>query len=106
MNGQLTLQVKEMMDSTGFKEKLPQLPYVADNVYVAVVNDPSKMIDGNLAVDSITHCGIHRQTLRKKQKSLRPTLTCLKQKMRISLQLEVERMRLKTSTDLWEVYSL
>ena len=48
MNGQLTLQVKEMMDSTGFKEKLPQLPYVADNVYVAVVKDPSKMIDGKL----------------------------------------------------------
>ena len=48
VNGQLTLQVKEMMDSTGFKEKLPQLPYVADNVYVAVVKDPSKMIDGKL----------------------------------------------------------
>ena len=48
VKGQLTLQVKEMMDSTGFKEKLPQLPYVADNVYVAVVKDPSKMIDGKL----------------------------------------------------------
>ncbi len=48
VNGQLTLQVKEMMDSTGFKEKLPQLPYVADNVYVAVVKDPSKMIDAKL----------------------------------------------------------
>ena len=48
VNGQLTLQVKEMMDSTGFKEKLPQLPYVADNIYVAVVKDPSKMIDGKL----------------------------------------------------------
>lgn len=48
VNGQLTLEVKEMMDSTGFKEKLPQLPYVADNVYVAVVKDPSKMIDGKL----------------------------------------------------------
>ena len=48
VNGQLTLQVKEMMDSTGFKEKLPQLPYVADNVYVAVVKGPSKMIDGKL----------------------------------------------------------
>ena len=48
VNGQLTLQVKEMMDSTGFKEKLPQLPYVADNVYVAIVKDPSKMIDGKL----------------------------------------------------------
>ena len=48
VNGQLTLQVKEMMDSTGFKEKLPQLPYVADNVYVAVVKDPTKMIDGKL----------------------------------------------------------
>ena len=48
VNGQLTLQVKEMMDSTGFKEKLAQLPYVADNVYVAVVKDPSKMIDGKL----------------------------------------------------------
>ena len=48
VNGQLTLQVKEMIDSTGFKEKLPQLPYVADNVYVAVVKDPSKMIDGKL----------------------------------------------------------
>ena len=48
VNGQLTIQVKEMMDSTGFKEKLPQLPYVADNVYVAVVKDPSKMIDGKL----------------------------------------------------------
>ena len=48
VNGQLTLQVKEMMDSTDFKEKLPQLPYVADNVYVAVVKDPSKMIDGKL----------------------------------------------------------
>ena len=48
VNGQLTLQVKEMMDSTGFKEKLPQLPYVADNIYVAVVKDPTKMIDGKL----------------------------------------------------------
>ena len=48
VNGQLTLQVKAMMDSNGFKEKLPQLPYVADNVYVAVVKDPSKMIDGKL----------------------------------------------------------
>ena len=48
VNGQLTLQVKEMMDSTGFKEKLPQLPYVADNVYVAVVKDPTKMIDAKL----------------------------------------------------------
>ena len=48
VNGQLTLQVKEMMDSTGFKEKLPQLPYVAGNVYVAVVKDPSKMIDAKL----------------------------------------------------------
>ena len=48
VNGQLTLQVKEMMDSTGFKEKLPQLPYVADNVYVAIVKDPTKMIDGKL----------------------------------------------------------
>ena len=48
VNGQLTLQVKEMMDSTSFKEKLPQLPYVAYNVYVAVVKDPTKMIDGKL----------------------------------------------------------
>ena len=48
VNGQLTLQVKEMMESGDFKEKLPQLPYVADNVYVAVVKDPTKMIDGKL----------------------------------------------------------
>lgn len=48
VNGQLTLQVKEMIDTGGFKEKLPQLPYVADNIYVAVVKDPSKMIDGKL----------------------------------------------------------
>ncbi len=48
VNGQLTLQVKEMMDTSDFKEKLPQLPYVADNVYVAVVKDPTKMIDGKL----------------------------------------------------------
>lgn len=48
VNGQLTLQVKEMIDTGGFKEKLPQLPYVADNVYVAVVKDPTKMIDGKL----------------------------------------------------------
>ena len=48
VNGQLTLQVKEMMDTGDFKEKLPQLPYVADNVYVAVVKDPTKMIDGKL----------------------------------------------------------
>ena len=48
VNGQLTLQVKEMMSTSDFKEKLPQLPYVADNVYVAVVKDPSKMIDGKL----------------------------------------------------------
>ena len=45
VNGQLTLQVKEMMATSDFKEKLPQLPYVADNVYVAVVKDPTKMID-------------------------------------------------------------
>ena len=48
VNGQLTLQVKEMMDTSDFKEKLPQLPYVADNVYVAVVKDPTKMIDSKL----------------------------------------------------------
>ena len=48
VNGQLTLQVKGMMDTSDFKEKLPQLPYVADNVYVAVVKDPTKMIDGKL----------------------------------------------------------
>ena len=48
VNGQLTLQVKEMMNTNDFKEKLPQLPYVADNVYVAVVKDPTKMIDGKL----------------------------------------------------------
>jgi len=48
VNGQLTLQVKEMMETGDFKEKLPQLPYVADNVYVAVVKDPTKMIDSKL----------------------------------------------------------
>ena len=48
VNGQLTLQVKEMMATSDFKEKLPQLPYVADNVYVAVVKDPTKMIDSKL----------------------------------------------------------
>ena len=48
VNGQLTLQVKEMMETGDFKEKLPQLPYVADNVYVAVVKDPTKMIDAKL----------------------------------------------------------
>ena len=48
VNGQLTLQVKEMMETGDFKEKLPQLPYVADNVYVAIVKDPTKMIDGKL----------------------------------------------------------
>ena len=48
VNGQLILQVKEMMSTSDFKEKLPQLPYVADNVYVAVVKDPTKMIDGKL----------------------------------------------------------
>ena len=48
VNGQLTLQVKGMMDTSDFKEKLPQLPYVADNVYVAVVKDPTKMIDSKL----------------------------------------------------------
>ena len=48
VNGQLTLQVKEMFTTSDFKEKLPQLPYVADNVYVAVVKDPTKIIDGKL----------------------------------------------------------
>jgi len=48
VNGQLTLQVREMIATSDFKEKLPQLPYVADNVYVAVVKDPTKMIDGKL----------------------------------------------------------
>ena len=48
VNGQLTLQVKEMMETGDFKEKLPQLPYVTDNVYVAVVKDPTKMIDSKL----------------------------------------------------------
>ena len=48
VNGQLTLQVKEMFATSDFKEKLPQLPYVADNIYVAVVKDPTKMIDGKL----------------------------------------------------------
>ena len=35
-----------MMATSDFKEELPQLPYVTDNVYVAVVKDPTKMIDG------------------------------------------------------------
>ena len=48
VNGQLTLQVKEMIATSDFKEKLPQLPYVADNVYVAIVKDPTKMIDSKL----------------------------------------------------------
>ena len=48
VNGQLTLQVREMIDTSDFKEKLPQLPYVADNVYVAIVKDPTKMIDSKL----------------------------------------------------------
>ena len=48
VNGQLTLQVKEMMATSDFKEKLSQLPYVADNVYVAIVKDPTKMIDSKL----------------------------------------------------------
>ena len=48
VNGQLTLQVREMIATSDFKEKLPQLPYVADNVYVAIVKDPTKMIDGKL----------------------------------------------------------
>ena len=48
VNGQLTLQVKEMMSASDFKEKLPQLPYVADNVYVAIVKDATKMIDSKL----------------------------------------------------------
>ena len=43
-----TLQVKELTDAGDFKEKLPQLPYVADNIYVAVVKDPTKMIDTEL----------------------------------------------------------
>ena len=48
VNEQWTLQVKEMMESGDFKEKLPQLPYVADNIYVAVVKDPTKMIEARL----------------------------------------------------------
>ena len=48
VNGQLTLQVREMIATSDFKEKLPQLPYVADNVYVAIVKDPTKMIDSKL----------------------------------------------------------
>ena len=48
VNEQWTLQVKEMMETGDFKEKLPQLPYVADNIYVAVVKDPTKMIEARL----------------------------------------------------------
>ncbi len=40
-----TLKVKEMIDATAYKKVMPQLPYVSDNIYVAIVQDPLKFME-------------------------------------------------------------
>ena len=39
------LQVKEMSDAQAYKKVMPQLPYVSDNIYVAIVQDPMKFME-------------------------------------------------------------
>ena len=40
-----TLKVKEMIDAQAYKKVMPQLPYVSDNIYVAIVQDPLKFME-------------------------------------------------------------
>ena len=40
-----TLKVKEMIDASAYKKVMPQLPYVSDNIYVAIVQDPLKFME-------------------------------------------------------------
>ena len=40
-----TLKVKEMIDAQAYKKVMPQLPYVSDNIYVAIVQDPMKFME-------------------------------------------------------------
>ena len=40
-----TLKVKEMIDAQAYKRVMPQLPYVSDNIYVAIVQDPMKFME-------------------------------------------------------------
>ena len=40
-----TLKVKEMIDASAYKKVMPQLPYVSDNIYVAIVQDPMKFME-------------------------------------------------------------
>ena len=40
-----TLKVKEMIDVQAYKKVMPQLPYVSDNIYVAIVQDPMKFME-------------------------------------------------------------
>ena len=40
-----TLKVKEMVDASAYKKVMPQLPYVSDNIYVAIVQDPMKFME-------------------------------------------------------------
>ena len=40
-----TLKVKEMIDAQAYKKVMPQLPYVSDNIYVAIVQDSMKFME-------------------------------------------------------------
>jgi len=40
-----TLKVKEMIDASAYKKVMPQLPYVSDNIYVAIVQNPMKFME-------------------------------------------------------------
>ena len=40
-----TLKVREMIDASAYKKVMPQLPYVSDNIYVAIVQDPMKFME-------------------------------------------------------------
>ena len=40
-----TLKVKEMIDAQAYKKVMPQLPYVSDNIYVAIVQNPMKFME-------------------------------------------------------------
>lgn len=40
-----TLKVKEMIDASAYKKVMPQLLYVSDNIYVAIVQDPMKFME-------------------------------------------------------------
>ncbi len=101
--GQLTLQKSKRWwwVLATLKERITWLPYVADSVYVAVVKDPAKMIDGKLG-RGFYYIVEYIDRYIAKTKSLGLRQHWLKQAMTIPSRLEVERMR----EDIWIYGSL